>query len=111
MFKRFVCSIISGCLLLGANAHAAVYRLIFESDSNEGAGVEVFQATYATFDDFLTNNIASQGFSSLDVNPNYSLAGFAYEFDPIVSEVPLPAAGFLFLAGLAGLGLSRRNRM
>ena len=79
MFKRFVCSIISGCLLLGANAHAAVYRLIFESDSNEGAGVEVFQATYATFDDFLTNNIASQGFSSLDVNPNYSLVGMAYD--------------------------------
>ena len=100
---------IAGNFSVGGLAYDGMYRLLLESNDNAAGGSELFLASFATFDDLLMGVVASSGFSSLNIAGNFSVRGFAYEFDPEMSEVPLPAAGFLFLAGLAGMSRWRRK--
>lgn len=82
------------------------YQLLFETDADAAAGIEIFSASYATFNDLLSSSESSSGFSQINVAPNYSLAGLAFERLSDPNEVstpvnlPLLASGFLFLFGL-----------
>lgn len=81
------------------------YQLLFETDTDSSAGIEVFSASYATFNDLLSGSATSSGFSNINVAPNYSIAGLAYErvSDPNAVSTPahlsLMACGFILLFG------------
>ena len=99
---------------LTQSAQAATFDLLLESDADETTGSEVFLTTFNTFDDILTSNFTSSGFSQLDIGPNFSAAGLAYSgFPPDPAVVPLPASLPLTMGALGLLALSgvRRRRL
>ena len=55
------------------------YRLLLESTVDRNAGSELYQVTYNSWNDLLTNTIGSQGFLPLDINPLFSSAGLTYD--------------------------------
>jgi len=99
-------------------AYDGMYRMLLESNNDASAGREVFAVSFATFDDFINSPAGAPGaFSGINIAPGFSVRGFAHEFqspqdppdDP--QQVPEPGAISLMLAGLIGLGLTRRKRM
>ncbi|MEO0978577.1 MAG: hypothetical protein AAFY24_15020, partial [Pseudomonadota bacterium] len=61
------------------SAQASTFQLLVESNDDRAAGSEVFAVTYDTFDDVLGANFSSRGFSQIDVGPNFSIGGLAYD--------------------------------
>jgi hypothetical protein len=55
------------------------YRMLLESNADRGAGNELYALTYNTWNDVLTNNIADQGFLSIDINPVFSAADLTWD--------------------------------
>lgn len=58
----------------------------------------------------LTFDAFAARYQSINVNGFTSLAFQGVERPPISANVPLPAAGWLMLAGLGGLAALRRRR-
>ena len=86
------------------------YRLVLES-INDRATNEVFGVSFADFDDLLSSTFlpGASGFTPLNVGPNFSSAGLAFEFEDVVNEVPEPSSLSL-LFGTAMLFALRRRR-
>lgn len=87
------------------------YQLLLESDADSGAGNEIFLASFDSFQSLLDGTVASNSFSQLNINTNFSAGGFvAYApEDPV--EVSEPASLGLLLIGLGTLMLrARRTR-
>jgi hypothetical protein len=70
------------------------YRILAESDADAAGGSEVFLRTYATLDDLLIDNKGPGGFSALNVDAGFSIAGFTYDGQyRILAESDADAAG------------------
>lgn len=63
----------------GFTFDGSAYRLLLESNADRNAGSEVYQVTYNTWGDLLTNTIASQSFLPLDINPAFGSAGLTWD--------------------------------
>jgi hypothetical protein len=66
---------------VGGIAYDGKYHVLLESDIDRSDGTEIFLTSFDTFDD-LINSPPSGGtgaFSGLNVNPAYSVGGFAYD--------------------------------
>ena len=103
-------------MLTAAVARAGPSRLVLESDPSLFNG-ELYQVTFDTFDDFRNNNPSSFGFSQLGIERDFSVGGFAHEFDPVPGEDPsdvsepstLPLMGFAL--AIAGFITSRTRQL
>ena len=86
------------------------YRLVLESITDRATN-EVFGLSFADFDDLLSSTFlpGASGFTPLNVGPNFSSAGLAFEFEDVVNEVPEPSSLSL-LFGSAMLLVLRRRR-
>jgi hypothetical protein len=51
--------------------------LVLETDADAGSGAEIYVITYSSFADLMSNTQESAAFSSLNVNADFSLNGFA----------------------------------
>ena len=60
-------------------AQAVPFGLLLESDTDRGSGSEFYALTYDSWDDALANNIATQAFTPLDINPLFGSAGFTLD--------------------------------
>ena len=60
-------------------AQAVPFGLFLESDADRNGGNEFYAVTYDSWDDVLANTIASQSFTSLDINPLFGAAGFTFD--------------------------------
>ena len=63
----------------GITHDAAGYHVLFERDVDSGASTELFVSTYLTMADLLSNNLATAAFSTLDINAEFSIAGFTHD--------------------------------
>lgn len=70
---------LAGFLSITSTATASTFRVMLESDENRAAGAEIFMASYGTYEDVVSSNAASLGFSQLDVGANFSVGGLAYD--------------------------------
>lgn len=89
-------SLLCGLLLaLPSFAAAAPFTLLYETETDAGAGAELFVRSLATLDDLIDGNKGSGSFSQLDILGSSSVAGMA--FDPnygdslLISWNPAPA--------------------
>ena len=86
------------------------YRMLLESDGDRGANNEVYALTYNTWADVLANNVSSQMFTPLDINPVFSAKGFgalAFPTSEPPNSVPEPSTLALFVLGLGWLTATR----
>ena len=98
-------------LTLPAAAQAAPFHMLFERNTPAGAGSELFLATFSTLADLMDANAASSGFTQIDVNDNFDVAGFAAVRDGTGGGVvPEPSTLLLVALGLAA-SAARRNRV
>jgi hypothetical protein len=86
----------------------SAYQLLLERDTDSGAGNEIFLVTYNSFADLLSNNIAANSFSQLDIAPAFSTGGLAAVVQ--AADVPEPSTLSIFGFALAAVGLMRRRR-
>jgi hypothetical protein len=92
----------------GFSIDAGGYHLLFERNTPAGAGSELFLATFATLADLLNANAGSSGFTQIDVNDNFDVAGFAAVRDGTGGGVvPEPSTLLLVALGLAGSAARR----
>ncbi len=98
-------------ILLPQIVIAGPMRLLVESNTDEGAGSEVFAASFATFDDFINSPPGGNGgsFSGININPSFDIVGFANEFE--IASVPEPASLGLLVIGWLGLVVVRRKKL
>jgi|GEM_PF-2379222 len=72
--------VIASVLLSAAlPAQAVPYGVLLESNGDRGANNEVYALTYDQWTDALANNIATQSFTPLDINPLFGLTGFTFD--------------------------------
>ena len=80
MFRLSFFVIIAGIVAaIPSLSKSAAFNLALETDSNAAAGSEVFLASYNTFADLLNSNLASGQFSQINLGPNFSVGGLAYD--------------------------------
>ncbi|SET74336.1 PEP-CTERM sorting domain-containing protein [Marinobacter segnicrescens] len=79
------------------------YQLLLESDVDGNAGNEVFLASFDSFQSLLDGTVASSSFSQLNINPNFSAGGLAFDGSSyqllLESDVDSGAGNEIFLAG------------
>lgn len=63
----------------GLTFDGTYYRMLLESDADRNGGAELYALTYNSWNDVLTNTIADQGFSALDINPLFSAADITFD--------------------------------
>ena len=92
----------------GFDFDGSVYRILFERNADSGAGTELFVGVYGSLADVLASSLSSLDASSIDINPAFSVRGYATEWRA-ATPVPAPATGWLVLAaGLGALAACRR---
>ncbi len=121
-----------GSIVLGfagtpfANGVASAYEITFNRESLHKEAVEVysiFEGVTSALLGIITNESASGSVSVFGPFDSIKLVDITYTLFPAttsfdgfdvdavgVSEIPLPAAGFLLLAGLGGLAAVRRKK-
>ena len=60
-------------------AQAVPFGLFLESNTDRNGGSEFYAVTYDSWADVLANNIATQAFTPLDINPLFGSAGFTFD--------------------------------
>jgi hypothetical protein len=63
---------------VGDFAFDGSYHVLLESNADAAGLNEVYLLSYDTFGDLQTNTIGTQGFLPLDINPVFSIGGFAF---------------------------------
>src|SRR5262245_32762680 len=63
----------------GLTYDGTAYRMLLESDADRNGGAELYALTYNSWNDVLTNTIADQGFTPLDLNPLFSAADITFD--------------------------------
>src|SRR4029079_19659597 len=62
-----------------ADLHPRSPPVLLESNADRNAGNELYQVTYNSWADVLSNTIAAQGFLPLDLNPLFSNADLTFD--------------------------------
>jgi hypothetical protein len=65
--------------IAGFTYAAGGYDLLLESDADRNGSNEVYFLRYDSFDALVNNTISDQFFLPLDINPLFSIGGFAYQ--------------------------------
>jgi hypothetical protein len=102
--------LVSAALVLPAASQAGPFRLLFERNAPGVAGNELFLASFLTLADLFSGTAASSGFTQIDVNDNFNVAGLTNDASgyhmlfernaPGVAGNELFLASFLTLADL-----------
>ncbi|WP_328186034.1 PEP-CTERM sorting domain-containing protein [Marinobacter sp. OP 3.4] len=83
------------------------YQLLLESDADGDAGNEIFLASFDSFQSLLDGTVASSSFSQLNINPNFSAGGLAFDGSYyqllLEADADSDAGNEIFLAGFDGL--------
>jgi hypothetical protein len=66
-------------LLSAKDVVAAPYHLVLESNTDAGAGSEVFFVSYPTFADLVGDTNASGTFGGINIAPGFSIGGMTYD--------------------------------
>ena len=88
-------------------AHAD-FQMLLESDTDAGAGNEIWVSTFDTYDDLINGNWSGT-YTGNNIAAGWSVGGLAWESETYTS-VPEPPTWALFGLGFAGLSLARRRR-
>jgi len=94
----------------GMTFNGGLFDVLLESDANRQGGSEIFQASFASFDDLMAGSLLSGSFSQLNVGAGFSVGGLVALPDPddgYVGEVPEPGSFALFAVGAGLLGFVR----
>lgn len=77
---RMVLLTASTVAVMGAAAsQAAPIKLLLETDEDAAAGSEVYLASFESFDDVLANSPSHVSYSQIDIEPQFSVDGLAYD--------------------------------
>jgi len=117
---KYTSLVVSVSLFITAQANAVGFLAQFERDANDVGGNEVAYLTYNSFADVLSNTIASNVFSALDVASTFTSTGLAFDGNQGGGGnngggggnniVPEPITATLGLMGLGVLGMASRRR-
>lgn len=71
------------------------YHLLLESDQDAAGGAEMYLASFNTMDDFINWNTASEEYSAINVSPDFTTTGLAFDGSQfhLLLESDLDAAG------------------
>jgi len=96
---------------IGGLAYDGTFKLLVEQTTDAFGGDEVAFAEFETFQDLIDSNITDQGFTQINIAPNFGIGGFVFEPNPIdpVTPVPLPAGAWFLASALGLLALRRRT--
>lgn len=80
------------------------FHLLLESETDQTSGAEIFYLEYSTINDLIAETPSSSTFTQIEINPSFSVHGFAG------ISVPEPELRLLLGGGVLGLSLLFRRR-
>jgi hypothetical protein len=83
------------------------YHLLLETNADASSGNELYVTSFASLVDFLAFDVSAQGYSLVNVAPEFTVGGLAV---PLSAPVPEPHITAVLLTGLAALAARRRAR-
>jgi hypothetical protein len=93
----------------GITWDGSAYRLMFEQNTDAGAGDELAFVSFSTWDDLIANTGGTSVFSQINVNSAFSTTGLI-TLPEAAPPIPEPGAIALFAAGLALVASRVRRR-
>ncbi len=82
------------------------YHLLFETDVDINGLTELYAISYDTIEDLLLGDFSQAGFSAINVNPDFSVAGY----EIVQAPVPEPSTWAMLILGFASAGIALRRR-
>jgi hypothetical protein len=82
------------------------YHLLFETDVDINGLTELYISSFSSVSELLTGDFSQAGFSAINVNPDFSVAGY----EIVQTPVPEPSTWALLIFGFGVAGIALRSR-